>query len=259
MIGFSSYNVPIPWGSRVLGASPQKALDVHLVFSDVNIDHVLEAYDLFLRLRKESPVLPLEERAFCGFPVFGVENWQVPWWNGVRTKASPHVCRIWVDCFHPVHASDCILIRSLTFRAYCVPDCPTLRTLLRGHMSPHRGLGRLGDLATGSGAGFLEQFFISGSGVPSTQTAPQTCPLPHMPLTLCPPLLRSGDQPHRAAHPGHPERGALQAANQRLSQRLHPFTQEAGLGVQQPAPLTPSPGARRRGQEALCTRAYGFL
>ena len=80
MIGFGSYNMPIPWGSRVLGASPQKALDVHLVFSDVNIDHVLEAYDLFLRLRKDSPVLPLEERAFCGFSVFGVENWQVPWW-----------------------------------------------------------------------------------------------------------------------------------------------------------------------------------
>lgn len=58
----------IPWGSRVLGASPQKALDVYLVFTDVNIDHVLEAYDLFLRLRKESPVLPLEERAFCGVP-----------------------------------------------------------------------------------------------------------------------------------------------------------------------------------------------
>lgn len=58
----------IPWGGHVLGASPQKALDVCLVFGDVNIDHVLEAYDFFLRLRKESPALALEERAFCGVP-----------------------------------------------------------------------------------------------------------------------------------------------------------------------------------------------
>lgn len=57
----------IYWGSHVLGVSPQKAL-VYLVFGYVNIDHVPEAYDLFLRLRKESPVLPLEERAFCGVP-----------------------------------------------------------------------------------------------------------------------------------------------------------------------------------------------
>nr|XP_027778670.1 uridine-cytidine kinase 2 isoform X2 [Marmota flaviventris] len=47
-----------------------------------------------------------------------------------------------------------------------------------------------------------------------------------------------GHQPHRAAHPGHPQRRAFQAADQRLPQRLHPFTQEAAIGVQQPAALT---------------------
>ncbi|XP_045438890.1 uridine-cytidine kinase 2 isoform X3 [Pipistrellus kuhlii] len=56
-----------------------------------------------------------------------------------------------------------------------------------------------------------------------------------------------GHQPHRAAHPGHSQRRAVQAADQRLSQRLHARTQEAGLRVQQPAALTrartrPAPG-----------------
>uniref|UniRef100_F6WUP2 Uridine-cytidine kinase n=1 Tax=Equus caballus TaxID=9796 RepID=F6WUP2_HORSE len=41
------------------------------------------------------------------------------------------------------------------------------------------------------------------------------------------------------AHPGHPEWRDLQTADQWLSQRLYPFTQEAGLRVQQPATLTP--------------------
>nr|XP_048276865.1 uridine-cytidine kinase 2 isoform X2 [Myodes glareolus] len=50
-----------------------------------------------------------------------------------------------------------------------------------------------------------------------------------------------GHQPHCAAYPGHPQWRALQAADQRLSQRLHPFTQEAGIRIQQPATLTPVP------------------
>lgn len=56
----------------------------------------------------------------------------------------------------------------------------------------------------------------------------------------------SGHQPHRAAHPGHSERRAVQAADQRLSQRLHAGSQAAGLGVRQPAALTVA--ALRRGQ-----------
>lgn len=46
----------IPWGRVVLGASPQRALDVYPILGDVNIDHLLESYDFFPRLRKESPI-----------------------------------------------------------------------------------------------------------------------------------------------------------------------------------------------------------
>ena len=53
---------------HILGASPHKALGVYPVFGDVNIAYLLEVYDLFLRLRKKSPNLSLEERAFCGVP-----------------------------------------------------------------------------------------------------------------------------------------------------------------------------------------------
>ncbi|XP_036198474.1 uridine-cytidine kinase 2 isoform X3 [Myotis myotis] len=71
-----------------------------------------------------------------------------------------------------------------------------------------------------------------------------------------------GHQPHRAAHPGHSQRRAVQAADQRLSQRLHARTQEAGLRAQQPAALTrpgpcPAPGHGGGRGSAVCTD--GFL
>lgn len=56
----------------------------------------------------------------------------------------------------------------------------------------------------------------------------------------------SGHKPDSAAHPGHSERRAQQAPEQRLPERLHPSAPAAALRVQQPAPLTrAAPGGRR--------------